>query len=160
MKTGDCKRCAVMEDAYSNVSKRRKTTFSSPENSVDSTGTVDSGEFRSVRSPLSSCSSTLHAGEDVKDLNTTTLDPEVQSNRLEIIESTHLNFKSFSLSNEFYGDSEETMTCSSKMLPKEEIEEFLAMAEKYEQKRFMEKYNFDIATGTPLMGRYHWVHLN
>ncbi|OIW10640.1 hypothetical protein TanjilG_16012 [Lupinus angustifolius] len=160
MKTNDFKRCAAMEDASSNVSKRRKTTSSSPENSVDSTGTVVSCEFRSDRSPLSSCSSTVYSGEDVKDHNTTPLDPEVQSKGLEIIDSTHLHFESFSLSNEFYGDSEETMTCSSKMAPKEEIEEFLAMAEKYEQKQFVEKYNFNIATDTPLKGRYQWVRLN
>ncbi|OIV93275.1 hypothetical protein TanjilG_23116 [Lupinus angustifolius] len=161
MKTNDCKRCAVMEIVSSNVSKRRKTSSTSPENSVNSAGTVVSGEFRSDRYPLSSCSSAVKSGEGevVKELNTTPLDPEVQSKGLETV-STHLNFKSYSLLSEFCGDSEETMKRSLKMPPKEEIEEFLAVAEKYEQKRFSEKYNFDIATDMPLEGRYQWVRLN
>ncbi|KAE9613597.1 hypothetical protein Lal_00015902 [Lupinus albus] len=163
MNTSDSKLCAPMvEEASSNVSKKRKITSSSSENSLDSAGTVVFGEFRLDRSPLSSCSSTLQAGEGrvFKKLNTTPLDPEVQSKGLETINSTRLNFKPFSLLSEFSGDSEETMTLSVKMAPKEEIEEFLTMAEKYEQKRFAMKYNFDIATDTPLEGRYEWVRLN
>ncbi|OIW10178.1 hypothetical protein TanjilG_27929 [Lupinus angustifolius] len=163
MKASDSKLCdAMVEDAPSNVSKKRKITSSSSEKSVDSSGTVVSGEFRLDRSPLSSCSSTLQADEGhvFKKLNTTPLDPEIQSNCFETVDSTHLNFKPVSLLSEFSGDSEETMTPSVKMAPKEEIEEFLTMAEKYEQKRFAMKYNFDIATDTPMEGRYEWVRLN
>ncbi|XP_073025217.1 uncharacterized protein [Primulina eburnea] len=40
-----------------------------------------------------------------------------------------------------------------------EIEEFFAAAEKYEQKRFAEKYNYDIAKDVPLEGKYEWVPL-
>ncbi|XP_073290779.1 cyclin-dependent kinase inhibitor 6-like isoform X2 [Primulina huaijiensis] len=40
-----------------------------------------------------------------------------------------------------------------------EIEEFFAEAEKYEQKRFAEKYNYDIAKDVPLEGKYEWVPL-
>ncbi|CAL0313543.1 unnamed protein product [Lupinus luteus] len=162
MKTNDCKRCAVMEFVSSNFSKKRKTNSTSPENSANSAGTVVSGEFHSDRYPLSSCSSAVKSGEGevVKEHNTTPLDLEVQSEGLETVNSTHRNFKSSSLLSEFCGDSEETMKRSLKMPPKEEIEEFLAVAEKYEQKRFSEKYNFDIATDMPLEGRYQWVRLN
>ncbi|CAL0312116.1 unnamed protein product [Lupinus luteus] len=163
MKTSDSKLSAPMvEDASSNVSKKRKITSSSMENSLDSAATVVSVEFRLDRSPLSSCSSTLQAGEGhvFKKLNTTPLEPEVQSNGFETVDSTHLNFKPVCLLSEFSGDSEETITPSVKMSPKEEIEEFLTMAEKYERKRFAMKYNFDIATDTPLEGRYEWVRLN
>uniref|UniRef100_A0A803NKP5 TF-B3 domain-containing protein n=1 Tax=Cannabis sativa TaxID=3483 RepID=A0A803NKP5_CANSA len=40
--------------------------------------------------------------------------------------------------------------------PRNEIEEFFAIAEKTEQKRFTEKYNFDVVKDTPLDGRYQW----
>nr|XP_028964993.1 cyclin-dependent kinase inhibitor 7-like [Malus domestica] len=44
----------------------------------------------------------------------------------------------------------------SKSPPSEEIEEFFAAVEKYEHKRFTEKYNYDIANDVPLEGRYQW----
>ncbi|KAG6406563.1 hypothetical protein SASPL_134167 [Salvia splendens] len=40
-----------------------------------------------------------------------------------------------------------------------ELEAFFAAAEKYEQKRFSEKYNYDIVKDVPLEGKYHWVRL-
>ncbi|KAM7474900.1 hypothetical protein LguiB_022143 [Lonicera macranthoides] len=40
-----------------------------------------------------------------------------------------------------------------------EIEEFFSVAEKSEQKRFAEKYNYDIVKDMPLEGRYQWILL-
>ncbi|KAK6946131.1 Cyclin-dependent kinase inhibitor domain [Dillenia turbinata] len=40
-----------------------------------------------------------------------------------------------------------------------EIEELFAEAEKLEQKRFMDKYNYDIVKDVPLQGRFQWVRL-
>ncbi|KAL7592036.1 cyclin-dependent kinase inhibitor 7 [Lactuca sativa] len=40
-----------------------------------------------------------------------------------------------------------------------ELEEFFSEAEKYEQKRFTEKYNYDIVKDVPMEGRYQWVRL-
>ncbi|KAL2512169.1 putative cyclin-dependent kinase inhibitor 7 [Abeliophyllum distichum] len=40
-----------------------------------------------------------------------------------------------------------------------ELEEFFEAAEKYEQKRFAEKYNYDIVKDLPLEGKYQWVRL-
>ncbi|KAK4437866.1 Cyclin-dependent kinase inhibitor 7 [Sesamum alatum] len=40
-----------------------------------------------------------------------------------------------------------------------ELEEFFVAAEKYEQKRFAEKYNYDIVKDVPLEGKYQWVRL-
>ncbi|KAJ8766626.1 hypothetical protein K2173_001146 [Erythroxylum novogranatense] len=40
-----------------------------------------------------------------------------------------------------------------------EIDDFFAEEEKKEQKRFSEKYNFDIVKDLPLEGRYQWVRL-
>nr|XP_023912856.1 cyclin-dependent kinase inhibitor 7-like isoform X1 [Quercus suber] len=47
----------------------------------------------------------------------------------------------------------------AKMPPKEEIEDFFAFAEKREQKRFAENYNYDIVKDVPLEGRYQWIPL-
>ncbi|XP_061367143.1 cyclin-dependent kinase inhibitor 7 [Gastrolobium bilobum] len=149
----------------------------SPETSVNSTGTVVSGEFYSDRSPLSCCSSTyvIETGEVVKELETKPLDLELQTKGFETVDSTNLNFKSFSLLSELSGDSEESTMFPAissaaaseqrnfpavKTPPEAEIEEFFAMAEKYEQKRFAEKYNFDIVRDMPLEGRYQWVRLH
>ncbi|PIN00666.1 hypothetical protein CDL12_26829 [Handroanthus impetiginosus] len=41
-----------------------------------------------------------------------------------------------------------------------ELEEFFSAAEKYVQKRFSEKYNYDIVKDVPLEGRYQWVRLH
>ncbi|XP_055814785.1 cyclin-dependent kinase inhibitor 7-like isoform X2 [Solanum dulcamara] len=48
---------------------------------------------------------------------------------------------------------------ASKVPPEAEIEEFFSAAEKREQKRFAEKYNYDIVKDAPLEGRYQWVSL-
>ncbi|KAL6546088.1 hypothetical protein OROGR_009962 [Orobanche gracilis] len=41
-----------------------------------------------------------------------------------------------------------------------ELEEFFTAAEKYDQKRFLDKYNFDIVKDVPLEGKYQWVRLH
>ncbi|XP_014506027.1 cyclin-dependent kinase inhibitor 7 [Vigna radiata var. radiata] len=46
-----------------------------------------------------------------------------------------------------------------KMPAESELEEFFAAAEKDIQKRFSEKYNYDIVKDMPLEGRYEWVKL-
>ncbi|XP_027347038.1 cyclin-dependent kinase inhibitor 7-like [Abrus precatorius] len=46
-----------------------------------------------------------------------------------------------------------------KMPTESELEEFFAAAEKDIQKRFSEKYNYDIVKDVPLEGRYEWVQL-
>ncbi|CAH1435146.1 unnamed protein product [Lactuca virosa] len=40
-----------------------------------------------------------------------------------------------------------------------ELKEFFSEAEKYEQKRFTEKYNYDIVKDVPMEGRYQWIRL-
>ena len=46
-----------------------------------------------------------------------------------------------------------------KMPTEAELEDFFAAAEKKLQKRFAEKYNYDIVKDEPLEGRYEWVRL-
>ncbi|KAI3789334.1 hypothetical protein L2E82_02127 [Cichorium intybus] len=43
--------------------------------------------------------------------------------------------------------------------PAAEIDEFFYLAEKKEQKRFADKYNYDIVNDATMEGRYHWVRL-
>nr|GEY07255.1 cyclin-dependent kinase inhibitor 7-like isoform X1 [Tanacetum cinerariifolium] len=40
-----------------------------------------------------------------------------------------------------------------------EIDDFFTAAEKKEQKRFAEKYNYDFVNDVPMEGRYQWVRL-
>ncbi|KAL3738840.1 hypothetical protein ACJRO7_020245 [Eucalyptus globulus] len=40
---------------------------------------------------------------------------------------------------------------------REELESFFSAAEKREQQRFAEKYNYDVAMDVPLEGRYRWI---
>ncbi|KAI9123801.1 hypothetical protein K1719_005101 [Acacia pycnantha] len=152
----------------------------SPTSSVNSAGTVVSGETFSGRS-FSCCSSNIvKTSSGIVDGTATTPPPDLETKGFEIVESTSSNIKLFSrdmcLLSESFGDSEETTTLPMKspsavmskhrnipvanMPPKEEIEEFFAMAEKYEQERFAEKYNYDIAKDVPLDGRYQWVRLH
>ncbi|XP_028789597.1 cyclin-dependent kinase inhibitor 7-like [Neltuma alba] len=154
-------------------------TAISPATSVNSTATKVSGEHFSGRLPLS-CSSVSSANVETIDAmgnsTATALDPETSV--LEMAGSAPSNVKLFSKDryslNEFYGDSEEMTVfpvkssteasehrkfAATKMAPEEEIEEFFAMAEKYEQKRFAEKYNYDIVKDMPLQGKYEWVRL-
>ncbi|KAK7331086.1 hypothetical protein VNO77_25299 [Canavalia gladiata] len=52
------------------------------------------------------------------------------------------------------------LSMPQKFMPTEsELEEFFAVAEKDIQKRFSEKYNYDIVKDVPLKGRYEWVQL-
>ncbi|KAK8626854.1 hypothetical protein V6N13_134484 [Hibiscus sabdariffa] len=96
------------------------------------------------------------------------VDLEVKSFETEI--STCININKFRETSEFSEDSVEMEPpeknpppSKSKQQPEtpsqEEIEEFFSVAEKYEQKRFVEKYNFDPVKDMPVDGRYQWVRL-
>ncbi|KAK9990602.1 hypothetical protein SO802_025587 [Lithocarpus litseifolius] len=51
-------------------------------------------------------------------------------------------------------------TVEKRIMPTEsELEEFFSAAEKDLQKRFKEKYNYDIVKDAPLEGRYEWIRL-
>ncbi|KAF8081768.1 hypothetical protein N665_0868s0022 [Sinapis alba] len=65
---------------------------------------------------------------------------------------------------EALGETTETESSSARKSPEVskksptpgEIEEFLSELENKDQKRFIEKYNFDIVNDKPLQGRYKW----
>ncbi|KAI8542174.1 hypothetical protein RHMOL_Rhmol08G0118300 [Rhododendron molle] len=54
----------------------------------------------------------------------------------------------------------EANSSSAGVMPSEiELDEFFAAAEKDIQKRFTDKYNYDVANDVPLGGRYEWIQL-
>ncbi|KAK8518824.1 hypothetical protein V6N13_017908 [Hibiscus sabdariffa] len=124
-------------------------------------------------SSFSRCSSNESCGV-VKD-SLRFVDLEAKSLESEI--PTCININKFSrettpLLNELSGGSEETESpeknpppspSPAKQKPKTpsqaEIDEFFSANEKYEQKRFIETYNYDIVKDTPVAGPYQWVRL-
>ncbi|XP_024028999.1 cyclin-dependent kinase inhibitor 7 [Morus notabilis] len=134
-------------------------------------GDTCSASFCLDRSPASCCSSN-ESSDVVKD-GLRLVDLEVKRFEFETVDSTSIknmnkNFReTTSPSSELSVDSEETAAAdrrrrspaAEKAPPEDEIEKFFAVAEKSEQKRFAEKYNYDIVNDMPLEGRYHWVCL-
>ncbi|KAL4615471.1 hypothetical protein ACB092_07G127200 [Castanea dentata] len=144
--------------------------FDSPEKTVNSGGVMNAGElctsFCMDQFPVSCCSSN-ESSEFVRD-GFRLMDLEAKS--FETVDSTYINnnnkFREGTPSSSLCVDSDEMDSPAAtknhppaKMPPKEEIEAFFAAAEKYEQKRFAEKYNYDIVKDVPLEGRYQWVRL-
>ncbi|KAJ4839630.1 hypothetical protein Tsubulata_034661 [Turnera subulata] len=145
----------------------------SPATSSSNSGAVLAGDVSPADSAVSLCSSNV-SSEAVKD-SFRFLDLEAKS--FETEGSTCIDNK-FSRettpSSEFCGDTDDmdapaakkshrrnstAAAAVSRAPPEAEIEEFFAVAEKEEQKRFAEKYNYDIAKDAPLQGRYQWVRL-
>ncbi|EOX98220.1 hypothetical protein QUC31_015289 [Theobroma cacao] len=125
--------------------------------------------FCSGESSASRCSSNESC--DIVNDSLRFVDLEAKSFETEI--STCININKFSREttplSELCGDSDEMESPEKKPPPspakppkkpsQEEIDEFFSFAEKYEQKRFAEKYNYDIVKDVPLDGRYQWVRL-
>ncbi|KAJ0771169.1 putative cyclin-dependent kinase inhibitor domain-containing protein [Helianthus annuus] len=51
------------------------------------------------------------------------------------------------------------MLSKEKMPPEAELEAFFAAAQEGLNKRFKDKYNFDIVDDTPLKGRFEWIQV-
>ncbi|AES90201.1 putative cyclin-dependent kinase inhibitor [Medicago truncatula] len=151
----DCKRSSPTIIANgTSISKKRKITASQFQSSemkhqlpnslaeaAENILSSASDEFRSDHTPLLTCCSSGKVTEtnDVKELDTTPLDPELKTKCFETVDKTNHNLKSFR---------------------EAEIDEFFANFEREERKRFAEKYNFDIVRDMPLEGRYEWVRLH
>ncbi|XP_022952765.1 cyclin-dependent kinase inhibitor 7 isoform X1 [Cucurbita moschata] len=167
-------RCLWLENATTSLSRLEK------KNSLD---IVAGGEMRYGFSedqfPVS-CSSSDDCGkatvEKFEDLELQTKSFEtVESIPVNDIESYNYNlnlFRESTPTSNLHGDSDEMDSPATNFLtdkqkppdrpktpPISEIEDFFAEAEKYEQKRFSEKYNFDIVMDVPLEGRYQWIRL-
>ncbi|PWA90755.1 cyclin-dependent kinase inhibitor [Artemisia annua] len=107
------------------------------------------------------------------------LDPKVEEDETSISSSSDGFSRETSASSEICLDNSDEMESSSTLKNKKivtprtptrkvtvtnnptaaEIDEFFAAAEKKEQKRFTEKYNYDFVNDVPLEGRYQWVRL-
>ncbi|KAI9180116.1 hypothetical protein LWI28_001368 [Acer negundo] len=145
------------------VSTHKKMTSSS--------GFVFSDEFSASR-----CSS--NGSLEIVKHSMIFADLEVASFETEVSTCNNNKFRETSPSSEICGDSEETSSMDhsppknqppgfrrrispegTKMPTSAEIEDFFTAAEKNEQKRFAEKYNYDIVKDVALEGRYQWVRL-
>ncbi|KAK7840713.1 cyclin-dependent kinase inhibitor 7 isoform X1 [Quercus suber] len=147
--------------------------FDSPEKTVNSGRVMNAGDlctsFCMDQFPVSCCSSN-ESSEVVRD-GFSLIDLEAKG--FETVDSTtsiNNNNNKFSReatpSSSLCVDSDEMDSLAAKknhppakMPPKEEIEDFFAFAEKREQKRFAENYNYDIVKDVPLEGRYQWIPL-
>ncbi|KAF3666275.1 Cyclin-dependent kinase inhibitor 6 [Capsicum chinense] len=166
----------------SSSTKKRKVDFS--ENSASPATSVTSVDIP-ANSQFSSC---YESGEVIMMKKNILKSLDLKAEEFETDNSASFNggfsenFKQIdqqNLTSEHTGDSEEMESSSTttkkssssgsddprklpsaaKFPPEAEIEEFFAEAEKREQKRFAEKYNYDIVKDAPLEGRYQWVIL-
>ncbi|TQE11301.1 hypothetical protein C1H46_003035 [Malus baccata] len=162
MEDCNCKRMAAMDDSTTTtVSKRRKITALTPPlppllpsptilQLIDFPHSCSS--FCSDYSPPPSLCCSTNVLNDV--------DAARSSPRLDLEETTpssELCLDSNEMSSPAPVVSHRRRIPVSKSPPSEEIEEFFAVVEKYEHKRFTEKYNYDIVNDVPLEGRYQWV---
>ncbi|XP_058777970.1 cyclin-dependent kinase inhibitor 7-like [Vicia villosa] len=121
-------------------------------------------------SPASCCSSNGSVGLDEERIKS--LDLEVESAQGETSTCNcdeEIERREMSRSSEFRGNSHELESMetdshrpisSAKNTPTDfELEEFFAAAEKDIQKKFQQKYNYDILKDVPMEGRYEWVQL-
>ncbi|XP_015574362.1 cyclin-dependent kinase inhibitor 7 isoform X2 [Ricinus communis] len=149
----------------------------SPDNTVSPATSSNSGSF--LAGNLVSCDSTASRSSSndstgVVRNSLSFVDLKVMKSFETESSSTCINnkFRETSPSSSFYGDTDEmespapvVKNCRKIRLPAEkvpsqvEIDEFFAEAEKKEQKRFADKYNYDIVKDLPLEGRYQWVRL-
>ncbi|XP_022749169.1 cyclin-dependent kinase inhibitor 7-like [Durio zibethinus] len=138
--------------------------------SSSNSGGVLAGDMCSSRcfseSSASRCSSN-ESSDIVKD-SLRFVDLEAKSFETEISTCISINKLSRETTpiSELCGDSKEMESPEKKTPPspgkppsQAEIDEFFSVAEKYEQKRFAEKYNYDIVKDVPLDGRYQWIRL-
>ncbi|CAJ2646209.1 cyclin-dependent kinase inhibitor 7-like protein [Trifolium pratense] len=126
-----------------------------------SSGSISDEEF-----PASCCSS--NGSDGITEERIKSLDLEVESAQVETSTCNcgeeEKQRREMNRSSEFQGNSQETnshrQNSSPKNMPTEfELDEFFSAAEKNIQKKFQEKYNYDIVKDVPLKGRYEWVEL-
>ncbi|XP_020533329.1 cyclin-dependent kinase inhibitor 7 isoform X2 [Jatropha curcas] len=157
------------------IQDNRFYSISSPYETISTLSSSNSGGFLaddlySVDSEASHSSFCIESSVIVKD-SSSFVDLKVKSFETESSSFDHSKFRETTPSSEFQGDTDEMdapaakgksgRKCfqSEKMPTQAEIDEFFAEAEKKEQKRFAEKYNYDVAKDVPLEGRYQWVRL-
>ncbi|XP_004511939.1 uncharacterized protein [Cicer arietinum] len=154
---------ASNSSAFVHLKSRTKTAtvLPKPETEEQSSGATSDEEF-----PTSCCSSNGSVGLDEERIKS--LDLEVESAQVETSTCNcgeEIERREMSRSSELQGNSQElesmeTNSHRPKNMPTElELDEFFASAEKDIQKKFQDKYNYDIVKDVPLEGRYEWVQL-
>ncbi|KAF9675922.1 hypothetical protein SADUNF_Sadunf09G0084200 [Salix dunnii] len=149
-------------------------TAMSPGNLISSATSSNSDRFITGNSscedsPVSCCSS----NESIKVVKDSLRFIDLEAKSSETESSTCIDRK-FSRettpSSEFHGiyppasmekkeSSHRRKSPAGKMPSQAEIDAFFAGAEKEEQERFAEKYNYDVAKDMPVEGRYQWICL-
>ncbi|KAF8096665.1 hypothetical protein N665_0304s0029 [Sinapis alba] len=134
----------------------------------------DDEVLRSLERTLSSSSSSSslsYSGEEDHQSSSVTrlpfLDLE-QISETEISSLITINFRRTQQGSEILGETAEMDSSAKKTETREkkekaptqaELDDFFSAAERFQQKRFTDKYNYDIVNDTPLEGRYEWVSL-
>ncbi|XP_013720623.1 cyclin-dependent kinase inhibitor 7 isoform X2 [Brassica napus] len=120
----------------------------------------------------SSVSSGCSSSEIARDTGLPFLDLE-QISETEVSSLITINFRAQgSPSSEILGEMDSATTTTkterrvgqkqekkAKAPTQAELDDFFSAAERGQQKRFTDKYNYDIVNDTPLEGRYEWVSL-
>ncbi|WZZ64070.1 cyclin-dependent kinase inhibitor 7 isoform X1 [Brassica napus] len=123
----------------------------------------------------SSVSSGCSSSEIARDTGLPFLDLEAQQqiSETEVSSLITINFRAQgSPSSEILGEMDSATTTTkterrvgqkqekkAKAPTQAELDDFFSAAERGQQKRFTDKYNYDIVNDTPLEGRYEWVSL-
>ncbi|KAE9449757.1 hypothetical protein C3L33_18343, partial [Rhododendron williamsianum] len=132
--------------------RSRRRPIAKPLNSGPQTSSDDhrSSGPRSDHVTTSCCSS--DASSEIVTGRFKIVDPEMEAESGELESTATLS--------EANSRSEATAKTWTEKIPSEaEIEEFFAAAESEVEKRFREKYNFDLVNFVPLEGRYEWVRV-
>ncbi|CAG7868129.1 unnamed protein product [Brassica rapa] len=141
----------------------------------------DSAEETTVSSSSSSSSLSYSAASDSEDedhrsssardtgLPFLDLEGEQQISETEVSSLITISFSRAqgSPSSEILGEMDSATTTKTERQEKKakapptqaELDDFFSAAERGQQKRFTDKYNYDIVNDTPLEGRYEWVSL-
>ncbi|KAE9606770.1 hypothetical protein Lal_00026518 [Lupinus albus] len=152
---------------HTSEKKKKSSTNKSPRNGITVVSPVlvtDEG-FSSPTSdnefPASCCSSNGSVDEERMKV----LDLEVESAQVETSTCNYgeeIERREMSLGENFQEEetnSRRSESTAQNMPTQSELDEFFTNAERDIQKRFQNKYNYDIAKDMPLEGRYEWVQL-
>ncbi|XP_011088281.1 cyclin-dependent kinase inhibitor 7 isoform X2 [Sesamum indicum] len=174
-----------MEDDMRLISSKKRKFYSELENECCGNVEVEENSVSPAASRTSGCCKHDESTDVVKrslrspDLENVD-DLLSEGSEMDIAAFTEDVFREATPTSELYGDSEQMLmhskatskrksstpprrkipaSLAENMPSAAELEEFFAAAEKYEQKRFTEKYNYDIVKDVPLEGKYQWVRL-
>ncbi|XP_078444667.1 uncharacterized protein LOC144713830 isoform X2 [Wolffia australiana] len=122
------------------AAERRRRTAISPVSplAVDNSSSLIARSENFGLSSGSSCGAALAVGEGERSISTSAPEEGNETENADLDRNPRLDKK--------------------RRIPSaEEMEEFFAAAEKQEQLRFLDKYNFDVVRDAPMAGRFLWI---